>query len=85
MKLLIIVALYIAKSMNINIIGAGALGNLLATKLSKLHKVKLTVKAVHKDLIKNNEENSIDSILVVDIPGEVNLADYGLESSNVNT
>ena len=39
----------------------------------------------HKDLIKNNEENSIDSILVVDIPGEVNLADYGLESSNVNT
>ncbi len=39
----------------------------------------------HKDLIKNNEENSIDSILVVDIPGEVNLADYGLESSSVNT
>ncbi len=39
----------------------------------------------HKDLIKNNEENAIDSILVVDIPGEVNLADYGLESSNVNT
>ena len=39
----------------------------------------------HKDLIKNNEENSIDSILVVDITGEVNLADYGLESSNVNT
>ena len=38
----------------------------------------------HKDLIKNNEENAIDSILVVDI-GEVNLADYGLESSNVNT
>ena len=39
----------------------------------------------HKDLIKNNEENTIDSILVVDIPGEFNLADYGLESSNVNT
>ena len=39
----------------------------------------------HKDLIKNNEENAIDSILVVDIPGEVSLADYGLESSNVNT
>ena len=39
----------------------------------------------HKDLIKNNEDNAIDSILVVDIPGEVNLADYGLESSNVNT
>lgn len=39
----------------------------------------------HTDLIKNNEENAIDSILVVDIPGEVNLADYGLESSNVNT
>ena len=52
MKLLIIVALYIAKSMDINIIGAGALGNLLATKLTKLHNVKMTVKTTHKDLIK---------------------------------
>ena len=35
----------------------------------------------HKDLIKENEKNVLDSILVVDIPGESNLADYGLESN----
>ncbi len=39
----------------------------------------------HKDLIENNEEDAIDSILVVDIPGELNLADYGIENKNVNT
>ncbi len=39
----------------------------------------------HKDLIKENEKNVLDSILVVDIPGESNLADYGLESNKVNT
>lgn len=39
----------------------------------------------HKDLIKENEKNALDSILVVDIPGESNLADYGLESNKVNT
>jgi len=39
----------------------------------------------HKDLIKENEKNVLDSILVVDIPGESNLADYGLEGNKVNT
>ena len=39
----------------------------------------------HKDLIKENEKNVLDSILVVDIPGESNLADYGLDSNKVNT
>ena len=39
----------------------------------------------HKSLIKENEENAIDSILVVDIPGEFNLANYGLESKKVST
>ena len=39
----------------------------------------------HKNLIKENEENAIDSILVVDIPGELNLANYGLESNKVST
>jgi tryptophan synthase alpha chain len=39
----------------------------------------------HKNLIKENEENAIDSILVVDIPGEFNLANYGLESKKVST
>ena len=38
-----------------------------------------------KDFRIEDNETPIDSILVVDIPGEVNLADYGLESSNVNT
>ncbi len=39
----------------------------------------------HKDLIEENEEDAIDSILVVDIPGELNLADYGIKNENVNT
>ena len=51
--------------MNINIIGAGALGNLLATKLSKQHKVKLVVKSSHNNLIKNQE------ILFRDIKGSI--------------
>ena len=75
MKLLIIVALYIAKSMDINIIGAGALGNLLATKLSKLHKVKLTVKTTHKDLIKNQE------ILFRDIKGTITKTDIKINTN----
>ena len=51
--------------MNINIIGAGALGNLLATKLSKKHKVKLVVKSSHDNLIKSQE------ILFRDINGSI--------------
>tara|TARA_B100001173_G_scaffold148977_1_gene129202 strand:- start:1955 stop:2740 length:786 start_codon:yes stop_codon:yes gene_type:complete len=39
----------------------------------------------HKNLIEDNEDSAIDSILVVDIPGELNLADYGIENKNVNT
>tara|TARA_B100001250_G_scaffold377302_1_gene366285 strand:+ start:2917 stop:3846 length:930 start_codon:yes stop_codon:yes gene_type:complete len=65
LKLLIIVALYIAKSMDVNIIGAGALGNLLATKLSKQHNVNLIVKSNHTDLIEKQE------ILFRDIQGNI--------------
>ena len=39
----------------------------------------------HKKLIENNENNAVDSILVVDIPGELNLGDYGVKSNNINT
>ena len=39
----------------------------------------------HKNLIEENKKNSIDSILVVDIPGEFNLADYGIKNRNINT
>jgi len=39
----------------------------------------------YKKLIEENKNNAIDSILVVDIPGELNLEDYGIHNSNVNT
>ena len=51
--------------MNITIIGAGALGNMLATKLSRNNQVKLIVKKKHTDLIKNQE------ILFRDIEGNI--------------
>ncbi len=57
--------MYIAKSMDVNIIGAGALGNLLATKLSKQHNVNLIVKSNHADLIEKQE------ILFRDIQGNI--------------
>ena len=38
--------------MNITIVGAGALGNMLATKFSKNNKVKLVVKSEHANIIK---------------------------------
>ena len=39
----------------------------------------------HKNLIEENKKDSVDSILVVDIPGELNLADYGIRNQNINT
>ena len=39
----------------------------------------------NKNLIEENKKDSIDSILVVDIPGELNLADYGIKNQNINT
>ena len=39
----------------------------------------------HKNLIEENKKDSVDSILVVDIPGELNLADYGIKNQNINT
>ena len=39
----------------------------------------------HKNLIEENKKDSVDSILVVDIPGEFNLADYGIKNQNINT
>ena len=39
----------------------------------------------YKKLIEENHNNAIDSILVVDIPGELNLKDYGIHSPNINT
>ena len=37
----------------------------------------------HKNLIEENKKDSVDSILVVDIPGELNLADYGIKNQNI--
>ena len=37
----------------------------------------------YKNLIIENKNNSVDSILVVDIPGELKIKDYGIE--NINT
>ena len=51
--------------MNITIIGAGALGNMLATKLSRNNEVKLIVKKKHTGLIENQE------ILFRDIEGNI--------------
>ena len=39
----------------------------------------------HKNLIEVNQNNAIDSILVVDIPGELKLEDYGIKNQNINT
>ena len=51
--------------MDITIVGAGALGNMLATKLSINNKVNLIVKEKHTGLIKNKE------ILFKDIDGNI--------------
>jgi len=39
----------------------------------------------HIDLVQSTQEDGIDSILVVDIPGELNLHDYGIDNPNINT
>ena len=39
----------------------------------------------YKNLINENKNNSVDSILVVDIPGELKIKDYGIENANINT
>ncbi len=39
----------------------------------------------YKHLIKNNDNNHVDSILVVDIPGELDLSNYGVSNKNINT
>ena len=39
----------------------------------------------YKDIIEKNQNNSVDSILVVDIPGELDIADYGIKNENINT
>ena len=39
----------------------------------------------HIDLVKATGKNGIDYILVVDIPGELNLETYGISSPNINT
>lgn len=39
----------------------------------------------HKKLIEKNEDNVIDSVLIVDIPGEFSLEDYGIINQNINT
>ena len=51
--------------MDITIVGAGALGNMLATKLSRNNKVNLIVKKKHTGLIENQE------ILFKDIDGNI--------------
>ena len=39
----------------------------------------------NKKLIEKNDDNVIDSILIVDIPGEFSLKDYGIYNNNINT
>lgn len=39
----------------------------------------------HKSLIEKNPNSAVDSVLVVDIPGEINLEDYGIKNENINT
>ena len=39
----------------------------------------------HIDLVHSIGENSADSILVVDVPGELNLQTYGITNQNINT
>ena len=39
----------------------------------------------HIDLVQSIGENSADSILVVDVPGELNLQTYGITNPNINT
>ena len=39
----------------------------------------------HIDLVQSTQEDGIDSILVVDIPGELSLHDYGIDNPNINT
>ena len=39
----------------------------------------------HKKLIEENKNNAVDSILVVDIPGEFDLENYGIKNQNINT
>ena len=51
--------------MDITIVGAGALGNMLATKLSRNNKVNLIVKKKHTKLIENQE------ILFRDLDGNI--------------
>ena len=39
----------------------------------------------HIDMVKSTDNNSVDSILVVDVPGELNLETYGISNPNINT
>jgi len=39
----------------------------------------------HIDMVKSADSNSVDSILVVDVPGELNLETYGISNPNINT
>ena len=39
----------------------------------------------HIDLVQSIGDNSADSILVVDVPGELNLQSYGITNPNINT
>jgi tryptophan synthase alpha chain len=39
----------------------------------------------HIDLVKSADSKSVDSILVVDVPGELNLETYGISNPNINT
>jgi tryptophan synthase alpha chain len=39
----------------------------------------------HIDLVQSSDGGSIDSILVVDVPGELNLQNYGIDNPNINT
>ena len=44
-----------------------------------------SIKDKYSKLIEKNEDNVIDSVLIVDIPGEFSLEDYGIINQNINT
>ena len=38
----------------------------------------------HIDLIQKSDKDGVDAILVVDVPGELKLNDYGIDNPNIN-
>ena len=39
----------------------------------------------HKNIIDKSDENGVDAVLVVDIPGELNISSYGISNPNIDS